>query len=82
MKGGKSNVAADVLGIIGRRPRRDRSRIVQHVTAAVAARSLKATIAMIADDFPEVVDFKRKTELVNYLCQHEDAAKVLEAKLK
>lgn len=82
MKGEKSNVVADALEIVGRRPRRDRARIIQHVIAAVAARSLKETIAMIAEDFPEVADFKRKTELVNYLCQHEDVAKVLEAKLK
>ena len=81
MKGIKAEAPTATETAPVRRPRKERVRRIQHVTAAVAAQSLKQTVELLSDTFPEVADIKRKTELMNFLCQHEDAVKVLEARL-
>lgn len=81
MKGIKAETSATTETAPVRRPRKERVRRIQHVTAAVAAQSLKQTVELLSEEFPEVASIKRKTELMNFLCRHEEAVKVLEARL-
>ncbi len=82
MKGVKGEALATAPAKKERKPRKERARRIQHVTAAVAARSLKATLALLAEDYPETADIKRKTDLLSYLCNHEEAAQYLAEKLQ
>ena len=82
MKGVKTEVLADVSAKTERKPRKEHMRRLQNVTAVVAARSLKATVALLVEDFPEVAGFKRKNDLLNYLYHHEEAAHALSQKLQ
>ncbi len=80
MKGVKGEVPSEAPKK-ERKPRKERARRIQHITAAVAARSLKATLAMLVQDFPETVGIKRKTDLLSYLCNHPEVAQYLADKM-
>lgn len=80
MKGIKAD-APTATATTERKPRKERVRRIQHVTTAVAAQSLKVTVALLEEDYLEVRTIKRKTDLMNFLCQHEDAVRVLQQRL-
>ncbi len=81
MKGVKGEVPAEAPKK-ERKPRKERARRIQNITAAVAARSLKATLALLEQDFPETADIKRKTDLLSYLCNHPEIAQHLADRLE